>query len=113
MIKKILSAALFVLVLSSAGHSAAKPGDIIFADKAESLKKAGVAPAVFSHAAHESAYKCDACHPRIFKDKRGANDISMQKNISGEFCGTAECHDGQNQKAFPLLHCTKCHIHKK
>lgn len=113
MIRKILSAVFSVLVLSSAGYGAVKPGVIVFDDKAESLKKAGVAPAVFSHATHENTYKCEDCHPKVFKDKRGVNDITMQKNISGEFCGTAECHDGQNSKAFPLLHCTKCHIQKK
>ncbi|MBI3398539.1 MAG: hypothetical protein HY265_08290 [Deltaproteobacteria bacterium] len=106
MAQKILSLAFFVLALSSSAD-AAKVGDIIFDDKAESLKKAGMGPAVFPHSKHEAIYKCDDCHPKLFKDKHGANDITMQKNMSGEFCGNLDCHN--SQKTFPLYQCKKCH----
>lgn len=106
MIRGWLVAGVFVLVLSSIGF--AKLGDIIFDDKIESLKKAGMPPAVFPHAKHEDIYKCEDCHPNIFKDKRGANDVTMHKNMNGEFCGAAECHN--SPKAFPLYMCNKCHI---
>lgn len=109
MTKKTLSAISLILVLSSYGF--AKLGDIVFDDKAESLKKAGMSPAVFPHGKHEDIYRCGDCHPKIFKDKRGANDINMQKNMSGEFCGNEACHN--SPKAFPLYQCAKCHIDKK
>src|SRR3972149_54095 len=107
--KRILFTAFFILILPS--FSLAKLGDMVFDGKAESRKKAGVAPAVFPHGKHEEFYKCADCHPKIFKDKRGANDVSMQKNMSGEFCGSLECHN--SPKAFPLYECVKCHIEKK
>jgi c(7)-type cytochrome triheme protein len=107
--KNILLTILFLFTLSSVGI--AKLGDMVFDDKAGSLKKAGVNPAVFPHGKHEDLYKCEDCHPKIFKDKRGANDITMQKNISGEFCGNPNCHN--SPQAFPLYMCKKCHIDKK
>lgn len=107
MIKTILLAVFFALVVL-ASHSFAKLGDIVFDGKAGSREKARVAPAVFPHGKHEDLYKCNDCHPKIFKDKRGANDITMQKNIDGEFCGSADCHN--SPKVFPLYQCKKCHI---
>lgn len=110
MAPKLLLAIFLSIATLSTAHSA-KLGDIVFDDKAASLKKAGVGPAVFPHGKHEDIYKCDDCHPKIFKDKRGANDVTMQKNMSGEFCGNIECHN--SPKAFPLYQCKKCHAEKK
>jgi c(7)-type cytochrome triheme protein len=109
MMKTILLAIFFTLVIATS-LSFAKLGDMRFDYKAASRKKAGVAPVVFPHGKHEDIYKCADCHPKIFKDKRGANDVSMQKNIDGEFCGSAECHN--SSKAFPLYQCNKCHTGK-
>ena len=90
----------------------ARLGDMVFDDKIESLKKAGVNPPVFPHGRHEDIYKCDDCHPKIFKDKRGANDnISMQQIIKGKLCGAPDCHN--SPKTFPLFQCKKCHLEKK
>lgn len=108
MTKRALFVISFLIILSP--YCSAKLGYIVFDDKAASLKKAGMAPAVFPHGKHEEIYKCDDCHPKIFKNKRGGNDITMQKNISGEFCGTVYCHD--SQKGFPLYFCNKCHVKK-
>lgn len=99
------------LILASSSVVYAKLGDMVFDDKAGSLKKAGMAPAVFPHDRHEDIYKCNDCHPKLFKDKRGANDINMRKNMTGQFCGAPDCHN--SPKAFPLYECKKCHIEKK
>ncbi|MBI5047471.1 MAG: hypothetical protein HZB54_00780 [Deltaproteobacteria bacterium] len=111
MTSTILFAVFVVIIISSDGFGVTKFGDMVFDDKAGSMKKAGVTPAVFPHSKHEELYKCDICHPKIFKDKRGANDITMQKNIDGKFCGSADCHN--SEKAFPLYHCNKCHAANK
>ncbi|MBI5560012.1 MAG: hypothetical protein HY883_01905 [Deltaproteobacteria bacterium] len=100
-------AVLLFLFLQAHAIYAAGPGDIRLDDKIESLKKAGVGPVIYPHAAHEKLYKCADCHPKIFKDKHGANDISMKRNMDGQFCGSPNCHN--SPKAFPLYNCARCH----
>ncbi len=84
-------------------------GDMKLDSKLSSMKKAGVGPVIFPHTKHEKIYKCGDCHPKIFKEKRGANDISMKKNMNLQFCGSQNCHN--SRKAFPLFQCAKCHTH--
>ena len=99
------------IILTSSSLAYAKFGDMVFDDKAGSLKKAKMPAAVFPHDRHEDLYKCPDCHPKLFKDKRGANDINMKLNMTGKFCGAPNCHN--SPKAFPLYECKKCHIDKK
>ncbi len=105
--------AIFVLSLLSppASTGAGGLGDMVFDDKLDSMKEAGVGPVVFPHTRHEELYQCEECHPSIFKDKRGANDLSMKANMDGQFCGTPACHDSIG--AFPLYMCNKCHTNVK
>ena len=93
------------LIEAAALNAAGPPGDIRLDDKIASLKKAGVGPVIFPHLKHEKLYKCGDCHPKIFKDKHGENDITMKKNMDGQFCGS--CHNAL--KAFALYNCKKCH----
>ncbi len=86
-------------------------GNIKLDSKIESMKKAGVGPVIFPHAKHEQTNKCNDCHPKIFKDKLGANNISMKFNMEGKFCGSANCHN--SPKAFPLYMCANCHTNVK
>ncbi|GEM_PF-3583593 len=104
----VLLACSGINVLSAA--EAAAPAEITLKSKLESMKKAGVGSVVYPHKLHETLYQCGDCHPKIFKEKIGANDINMQKNIDGEFCGSSGCHSGV--EAFPLLLCEKCHSGK-
>lgn len=83
------------------------PGKFVLDSKLSSMVKAGVGPVVFPHAQHQAKFKCGICHPAIFKDKAKANDISMKKNMNGEFCGSPNCHN--SPKAFPLFQCASCH----
>ena len=106
---RIISFSLLLLALSVSPAFAAL-GDMTFGDKAESLKKAGMGPVVFPHGGHEKIIKCNICHPKIFKEKRGANDITMKKNMEGQFCGSPSCH---NSTAFPLFLCKRCHQNVK
>lgn len=54
--------------------------------------------------------KCNACHPAIFKMKKGAAEMTMKDMEAGKFCGA--CHDGT--KAFSVKDTAKCgECHKK
>lgn len=86
---------------------AAAVGDIVLDSKSGSMGKAGVGPVVYPHALHEKLYKCAACHPKIFKEKAGATEMSMKLNMEGKLCGSPNCHN--SEKAFPLYNCVKCH----
>ncbi|MEK6790368.1 MAG: c(7)-type cytochrome triheme domain-containing protein [Deltaproteobacteria bacterium] len=86
--------------------------DVITLDsKIESMQKAGVGPVKFPHAKHQLKLKCGECHPKIFKDALKANDINMKKNMDGQACGSANCHN--SDKTFPLFECAKCHTNVK
>ncbi len=93
--------AIFILI-SPLNSASALEEKMVFDKYAE---KYDMKPVVFTHALHEKRNKCEECHDSIFIKKRGANDINMNKNSKGQYCG--KCHDGK--KAYPLLQCDKCH----
>lgn len=82
-------------------------GDMIQDKTVESMKKAGLGAVIFPHTRHEELLKCEACHPSLFKEKRGANYMTMQDIMDGKSCGTAKCHNSPD--VFPLYLCAKCH----
>ncbi len=66
----------------------------------------GIGKVTFDGKVHAAAgNKCNACHPKVFKMKKGANAITMKDINAGKFCGT--CHNGE--KAFSAKNCAKCH----
>ncbi len=73
--------------------------DIIFTDT-------GNMPHVrFPHLSHTLWLDCKNCHPAIFKQKKGANNIAMNDVLTGKFCGI--CH---GKVAFPpTMNCMRCH----
>jgi c(7)-type cytochrome triheme protein len=72
----------------------------------------GADKVVFDGKIHaDKGLKCAACHPAVFKMKKGADAITMKDMNDGKFCGT--CHDGA--KAFntkDAANCAKCHAKK-
>ena len=102
---------LMVMVLSAWFSSATAADevqiDIVMDSKIESMKKASVGPVSYPHKLHALWYECSECHPKVFEEKIGANDINMNKIISEEFCGSSGCHNSAN--AFPLYLCENCH----
>ena len=58
----------------------------------------------FPHRAHTEWLACSNCHPAIFEAKEGANPITMNKVLRGQYCGV--CHD---KVAFSLFLCERCH----
>ena len=107
----IISAVVFIALTAVTGDSATAPDNIVLNDKRASMNEAGVDSVNYPHAAHVKIYKCADCHPSIFKDKDGANDITMKKNMDGQFCGSPNCHD--SIRAFPLYQCMNCHTKMK
>jgi c(7)-type cytochrome triheme protein len=83
------------------------PVDIVMKDKLQSMVKAGVGAVTYPHKLHALWYECSECHPKVFAEKIGSNDINMNKIISEEFCGSSGCHNSAN--AFPLYLCENCH----
>ncbi|MBI3585036.1 MAG: hypothetical protein HY096_13960 [Nitrospinae bacterium] len=84
-----------------------KPQDIIiFNNQKASRGKADMPPARFSHSIHNKKLKCKDCHPSVFKEKKGANIVTMKKNINGEYCG--KCHNGQF--VWDMSACRRCHV---
>jgi len=80
------------------GQMAVLDMDIMFKDT-------GQMPWVkFPHSAHTKWLACSNCHPAIFIQQKGANDISMDGVLAGEHCG--RCHD---KVAFALWTCERCH----
>ena len=65
----------------------------------------------FSHENHTEKQKieCKECHTKVFKMKKGADNITMAAMKEGKFCGGA-CHNGK--RAFDASapeNCAKCH----
>ncbi len=59
----------------------------------------------FTGDAHK-AFKCNDCHPALFKMKKEGDKMTMKDMQEGKFCGS--CHNGT--KAFSVKgDCTKCH----
>ena len=105
MIKALVSTILLSLLLTPA--FATDIPDIIFDSKLDSMKEAKVGQVTYPHALHEQWYKCGDCHPKIFIEKKGENDVNMQKNMTEQYCGYAGCHN--SAYAFPLYLCDNCH----
>ena len=73
-------------------------------------------PVTFSHTFHkEKTEKCQACHTKIFKMKKGTSGpINMERIKANETCGT--CHNGRTDIASKTVfaatdkaNCEKCH----
>ncbi len=92
-----------VAVLVFAGSAlAVPPGKVLDWDS-----KAG--KVTFDGKAHaDKGLKCNDCHTKIFKMKKGSSAMTMAALNEGKFCG--ECHNGT--KAFKTndpKNCSKCH----
>lgn len=97
-----------LLIVASSVVSYAEYGDVVLNSKQESMQKAGVKPVLFPHWFHRIRFKCKVCHEDIFIMEKGANDINMNKIMSGEFCG--KCHNGTI--AWEPLNCERCHSYE-
>jgi len=60
---------------------------------------------VFSHELHTAMFKCDDCHTKLFKFKKGGSGMKMDDLYQGKYCAT--CHNGQS--GFSVNDCQRCH----
>ncbi len=58
----------------------------------------------FPHKGHTQWLACSSCHPDIFIEKKGANKLTMDAILAGEYCG--RCH---GKVSFSLWACERCH----
>ena len=98
----LITAALMTLSFATYGFSLKK--DIEFKAVGDEGK------VTFSHEFHteKQGLKCNECHPKLFKMKKGGDDMTMAAMKEGKFCGA--CHNGK--KAFSVAdeaNCAKCH----
>ena len=63
---------------------------------------------IYPHFPHTVWLDCKNCHPGIFVMRAGANQVTMNGIMRGEFCG--RCH---GKVAFPLYDCNRCHSRPK
>ncbi len=59
---------------------------------------------IFDHKVHSDWIACSSCHPALFIDKLGANQMKMLDLSRGQFCG--HCH---SKVSFPFADCLRCH----
>ena len=64
---------------------------------------------VFDGKTHaDKGLKCNDCHTKIFKMKKGSDKITMADMNAGKNCGT--CHNGEKAfKSSDAANCGKCH----
>ncbi len=63
---------------------------------------------LFNHRIHSDWIDCSTCHPALFSDKLGANNIRMREMSQGRFCG--HCH---GRVSFKFADCKRCHSQPK
>lgn len=62
--------------------------------------------ATFPHKTHTRLLACGNCHTGIFQMEKGADPITMEKILAGEYCG--RCH---GKVAFDVATgCPRCHL---
>lgn len=97
---------LMSLLLFNISMPMAEYGDVILNKRAE---KEGMRPVIFPHWFHRMRFRCKVCHHELgFEMRAGANDITMDRIIDGEFCGM--CHNGE--VAWSVENCELCHSGK-
>ena len=68
-----------------------------------------VRPVIFPHWFHRIRFRCKVCHNELgFEMRAGANEMTMDKIIDGQFCGL--CHN--DEIAWGVENCDLCHSGK-
>ncbi|HHD11991.1 MAG TPA: hypothetical protein ENK42_06075 [Deltaproteobacteria bacterium] len=70
-----------------------------------------MANVLFSHKIHTFWLSCKNCHPKIFKEKKGANNFNMYDIWNGKYCG--RCHGKVAFQPKGFENCQRCHSVKK
>lgn len=100
--KKVITMLLALLVtVFMSGAFAVPPGMTV------EYTKSPMGKVVFDGKSHaDKALMCDACHPKVFEQKKGTAKISLAAHQEGKFCFT--CHN--DSTAFKSDgNCNRCH----
>jgi c(7)-type cytochrome triheme protein len=94
---------LIIAVMFVGSAMAVPPGKTVEFDKSPNGK------VVFDGKVHaDKGLKCNDCHTKIFKMKKGSDKITMADMNAGKNCGT--CHNGEKAfKSSDAANCAKCH----
>ncbi|MFQ5456454.1 MAG: c(7)-type cytochrome triheme domain-containing protein [Nitrospirota bacterium] len=101
----VLILGLGVKIAFAASNSEFMWGNIVLDNKAKEMKDANVNLVVYPHWMHRILFRCKVCHYTLVIDKKGGNNITMDKIAKGEACG--RCHDGRI--SFDTKQCNRCH----
>jgi c(7)-type cytochrome triheme protein len=98
-VKKLLATIAMTVTVTAGGEY----GDVVLNNYSD---KADVKPVIFPHWFHRIRFRCKVCHSELgFTMRVGANDITMEKIISGQQCGM--CHN--SDVAWGADKCDLCH----
>ncbi|MBI5140769.1 MAG: cytochrome c3 family protein [Nitrospirae bacterium] len=102
--RKIMFAIVAIIAFGLVGTAMAVPPG-----KTVEFDGKGGGKVVFDGKSHaEKGKKCNDCHPKIFKMKKGAEAVTMKDINAGKFCGA--CHNGKDAfDAKAADSCKKCH----
>jgi len=92
-----------IISLDGGAKDEIRDNQIIFESSSPTLNDV-----LFSHKVHSSWVNCSTCHPNIFIDELGGNDMKMSEMAQGEFCG--HCH---GRVSFSFADCLRCHSQPK
>jgi len=102
--KIIISVLTIMVAVMFAGSAMAVP-----AGKTVDFAGGASGKVVFDGKVHaDKGLKCNDCHTKIFKMKKGSDKINMTDMNAGKNCGT--CHNGEKAfKSSDAGNCAKCH----
>ncbi|OUS27926.1 hypothetical protein A9Q98_08580 [Thalassotalea sp. 42_200_T64] len=104
--KMILISLLSILAMFIGTSAKAEYADVVLNKYSEAND---MRPVIFPHWFHRVRFRCKVCHSELgFEMRAGANDISMEKIMDGDYCGM--CHN--EEIAWGLDHCDRCHSGK-
>ena len=81
-------------------------GNFVMKTHEKEMDQEGLAPVIYPHWVHRIWFECKVCHQEIFIMKRWRNEISQEKILAGQQCGT--CHNGT--MAFGADEKDKCNL---
>ncbi len=98
-----LAVSICLFFLTAPDTAEAEHGDVVINRVADTV---GIRPVIFPHWFHRIRFRCRVCHTELgFIIKAGANEITMEKILDGEYCGA--CHNGKI--AWGPENCDMCH----
>lgn len=102
--KKVLFLLIAIIAVGLVGTAIAVPPG-----KTVEWEGKGAGKVVFEGKKHaEAGKKCNNCHPKVFKMKKGSTAITMKDLNAGKACGI--CHNGTDAFATKdAASCKKCH----